>query len=774
MSETTSLKIYGMTCALCSISIEEKIQKLEGISSVRVSYASEKAQMEFDSSIVQLPSIVKVIEGLGFSVDDNVEAANTSGRSKGDAVKVKLRNLVLLSILLSLPLIFAMFLEGWSYLVETFAPNYIYKLLPFVSHLRIRFSFINDWRFQFALATPIQFLIGFRFYKNSYYALRAGKMSMDVLIAIGTTTAYFFSIYTAIFVTPLNYVPMRNVFGEFVKMNNTYFEVSSVVITLVLIGKYMELVAKSRTSKAMQALMELKAKTARVIRNSLEIDIPIEEVVVGDVIVVKPGEKIPVDGIILEGFSAVDESMLTGESLPVDKKEKDPVTGASLNKNGTFKFTATKVGNDTVLANIIRMVDEAQSSKAPIQKIVDRVSSYFIPVVLITAIVTFDVWYFYILGHHLRYLAKPIIYAVSVLVVSCPCALGLATPTAIMVGMGMGARNGILIKNGEVLEKACKINTVVLDKTGTLTTGKLEVTDIVVLDGEQTMKKEEELLLLAAIAEKKSEHPLGAAIFERGKNNKSGIMIEDPERFEAIPGKGVIAQVGGKSIVMGTRSLMEDYGVILENSDIILGSLQEQGKTAILMAVDNNLTAVFAMKDKIKESAFSVVATLEKMGIEVCMLTGDNETTARSVAEKLGIKKVIAQVLPQNKGNEIEKLRKQGKVVAMVGDGINDAPALAFADIGFAIGSGTDVAIETGGVILLKENLNAIAEAIQLSKLTMRKIKQNLFWAFIYNLIGIPFAATGHLNPIVAAAAMAFSSVSVVLNSLSIKKFKLI
>lgn len=771
MTEKTTLNIYGMTCALCTINIEEKIKKIDGISTATVSYASEKAKVEFDSSVIELPKIIKAIESLGFSVEESSKEANQTGISKSEEARIKLRNLVILSMVLCTPLLFIMVLDSWDYLVEAFAPNYRYPLMSAVAYVRLHAAIINNWQFQLVDATIIQFFIGFRFYKNAYYALRIGKTNMDLLVAIGTTAAYLLSIYRVTLGRPINFIPMKSVFGEYVVMNNTYFEVSAVIITLVLLGKYIEMIAKGRTSQAMQKLISLKAKTARIMRDGQEIDIPIEEVVIGDVIVVRPGEKIPVDGIIVEGYSTVDESMLTGESIPSDKMENDFVVGASLNKNGTFKFRATKIGDETVLANIIKLVDEAQSSKAPIQKIADTVSGYFITFVLLAAVLTFDAWFFLVLGHNPNYLAKPIIFAVSVLVVSCPCALGLATPTAIMVGMGLGAQRGILIKNGEKLEKACKINTIVFDKTGTLTTGKLDVTDIIAMDGELTSEKE--LLHLAARAEKKSEHPLGIAIYERAKMNFPDSVFEDPELFEAIPGQGIIATMNEKSVIIGTQELLMNQHVILPYVEEKLLLLREIGKTAVFMAVNKELTAIFGLRDTVRESAAVAIRNLEKMGIEVCMITGDNEITANAVAEQIGITNVIAQVLPSHKAFEVEKLKNQGRIVGMVGDGINDAPALAAADIGFAVGTGTDIAIEAADFILLREDLTTIPESIKLSKMIMKKIKQNLFWAFVYNIIGIPFAALGILNPIVASAAMAFSSISVVFNSLSIKKFKM-
>lgn len=760
MVESVSLKIYGMTCALCSITIEAGLERLEGIGSVRVSYAAEKAFLEYDPSIVQVSDIKKKIEKLGFSVEDNENKNAKNGLTRSEIERNKLKNTFILSAVLSLPLILAMILGGLGFCHDAYVvATGQTKFSALVESIRVRTIILHNWKLQLALATPVQFIIGYRFYKNSFYALRARKATMDLLVAIGTTASYFYSLYISLFEEVAVIYSMKNI----------YFEASSVIITLVLLGKYLEAVAKGKTSRALQTLIELKPKTARVIRDGVENDVPVEEVLAGDIIIVKPGEKIPVDGIIVEGYSTVDESMLTGESIPVDKKENDFVTGASLNKYGAFKYKATQVGNETMLAKIINMVEEAQSSKAPIQKIADEVSGYFIPFVLLSSVATFLIWFFVIYHRMFFLIDKPILYAVSVLVVSCPCALGLATPTAIMVGMGKGAQNGILIKNGEELEKACKINTVVLDKTGTLTTGKPEVTDIILLSRENGLS-EDYVLLLAATAEKKSEHPLGTAIYERGKK-KAGCELGDAEKFEAVPGKGIIAVIQDKTVLIGTEKLMEENKIRFKNAEEILSNLQAKGKTAVFMAVDGVPTAVIALSDQIKNEAGAVVQALKKMGIDVYMLTGDNRETAQTVANKVGIKNVIAQVLPERKADEIEKLKKQGKVVAMVGDGINDAPALAVADVGFAVGTGTDVAVETGDIVLLKGDLMAIPTAVLLSKKTMRKIKQNLFWAFIYNLIGIPFAAIGSLNPVIAAVAMAFSSVSVLLNSLSLKRF---
>lgn len=671
----------------------------------------------------------------------------------------KLKNIFIISAVLSFPLILAMVLGGLGFCHDYIDPNSTTKIGAFIAYLRWRALILHDWRLQFVLATPVQFIIGFRFYKNSFYALRAKVATMDFLVAVGSTTAYFYSLYIVFFQRPAFLYGMRNI----------YFESSTVIITLVLLGKYLEVIAKGKTSKAIKTLMGLKPKSARVLRNDVEVDISIEKLLVGDIVIVRPGEKIPVDGIIIEGNSAVDESMLTGESIPVKKSENDFVTGASLNKNGSFKFQATKVGDETVLSSIIKMVEEAQESKAPIQKIADKICGYFVPFVFLVAFSTFSIWYFIIYQSQLFDIA--LINAVSVLVVSCPCALGLATPTAIIVGMGNGAQNGVLIRNGEDLEKICKINTIVFDKTGTITVGKPTVTDVIILDKSYGYD-EKKIIHIAAAAEKGSEHPIGEAIYENGKE-----MIDQQseviESFEAIPGKGIQAVVNGKFVLIGTKKLMEENKIEIKNDEEILNSFQEEGKIAVFMAIDNKLLSVLALSDKIKDKSKDAVSSLKKMGIEVYILTGDNKKTAFSVANKIGIENVMAEVQPGNKAEVIQKLMDKGKIVGMVGDGINDAPALATANIGFAIGTGTDVAIETGDVILLRDDLSTLPLSIKLSKKTMDKIKQNLLWAFIYNLIGIPIAATGHLNPVLAAAAMGLSSISVLINSLSLKKFKL-
>lgn len=729
MDKKETIKISGMTCAACAAKIEKKLNKLEGVQKATVNLAIEKASVEYDSSKIDVSDMIKTVEVLGYNAKRAEEVSGDSEREQREKEIKRLRMELIISAILSFPLVMAM-------------------LLTLVN---IDLAFLHNEYFQLIVTTPVQFIIGFRFYKNAFYALKAKSANMDVLIAMGTSAAYFFSIYNAFFV-PAEPGTM---------MKELYFEAGAVIITLILLGKYLEAVAKGKTSEAIKKLMGLQAKTAKVVRDGVEKDIPIEEVEVGDVIVVRPGEKVPVDGKITEGNSSLDESMLTGESLPVEKKAGDFVVGATINKFGTFKFEATKVGRDTVLSQIIKMVEDAQGSKAPIQKIADRVSGIFVPVVIGVAVITFIIWYL-VLGDF----AAGIISGVSVLVIACPCALGLATPTAIMVGTGKGAENGILIKGGEYLEMTYKVNAVVLDKTGTITKGQPEVTDIISLGKIESS----EILKMAAIAEKSSEHPLGSAIYEKGKNEYG--TIPDPEWFNAIPGKGIIAVVDQKEIYIGTRKLMTERKIDPGTTENAIIKLEDEGKTAMLMAVNNKIEAIIAVADTLKESSEEAIKELQDMGILVYMITGDNQRTAKAIAKQVGIENVLSEVLPENKAEEVEKLKKQGKIVAMVGDGINDAPALATADIGMAIGTGTDVAIEAAYITLMRGDLITIPAAIRLSRKTMGKIKQNLFWAFIYNIIGIPFAAMGLLNPMIAGGAMAFSSVSVVTNSLSLKRFK--
>lgn len=720
------LKITGMTCASCSARVERNVSKLVGIKNINVNLATEKASIEYDKAETSVDEIIKTIVNAGYGAE-KIEKVNVDKEKEAREKEVRhLKILLVSSSILTIPLFLGMFL----------------------SIFKIYIPLLHNPYFQLLLATPVQFIIGARFYRNAYHGIKSMSPGMDTLVAMGTSAAYFFSIYNA-----------------FVANNkmNLYFEASAIIITLILLGKYLEAMAKGKTSEAIKKLMGMQAKTARVIRKETEIDIPIEDVGHGDIVVVRPGEKVPVDGIITEGNSTVDESMITGESLPVEKKAGDTITGATINKFGTFKFRATKVGAETFLAQIIKIVEDAQGSKAPIQKLADKVAGIFVPAVLIIAVGTFLTWY---IG--LGNFNAGIISAVAVLVIACPCALGLATPTAIMVGTGLGAENGILIKSGESLERAYKLTAIVLDKTGTITNGKPALTDIVSLN-EYTR---EEILKFAGIAEKKSEHPLGAAIYETAKSELE--ILNDPESFEAIPGRGIIAKIEGKQILAGTRKLLSENNVEIEKYEKILEDFESNGKTAMFIAIDGKAEGVIAVADTIKASSAEAVNKLKKLGLDVYMITGDNRRTAMAIAKEAGIDedKVIAEVMPEHKAEEVVKLQKSGKIVAMVGDGINDAPALATADIGIAIGTGTDVAMESSDITLIRGDLMTIPAAIDLSRSTMRKIKQNLFWAFIYNIIGIPFAALGLLNPIIAGGAMAFSSVSVVTNSLSLRRFK--
>jgi Cu+-exporting ATPase len=723
------IKITGMSCASCSARVEKQLNNKEGIHTATVNLATNRATITYDNSKIKVTEILKLIEELGYGAKIQEEENKDTDKEQREKEIKSLKLQLVLSVILSSPLILAMIL----------------------SLLKIPAPFLHNEYFQLIIATPVQFVIGFRFYKNAYFVLKSKSSNMDVLVAMGTSAAYFFSVY--------------NVFFEKIQpgmtMKNLYFEASAVIITLILLGKYLEAVAKGKTSESIKKLIGLQPKTSRVLRAGKEIDIPIEEVLVGDIVIVRPGEKIPVDGEIIEGSSSIDESMLTGESLPVEKRAGDTVIGATINKFGAIKFRATKVGKDTALAQIIKMVEDAQGSKAPIQKIADQVSGVFVPVVIVIAVLTFLAWYF-----GAKDITMAIISAVSVLVIACPCALGLATPTAIMVGTGIGAENGILFKGGEYLETAYRVKAIVLDKTGTITKGKPEVTDILNFSD----IGQDEILKLAGIAEKKSEHPLGVAIYENSRAKLS--EIPDPSEFQAIVGQGVWAKIDNKNILIGTRKLMNEKKVSYENIENDIIKLENAGKTAMLMAIDNKLSALISVADTVKENSKEAILELVKMGIEVYMITGDNKRTAEAIAKQVGITNVLSEVMPENKAEEIRKLKEKGKIVAMVGDGINDAPALVTADIGMAIGTGTDIAIEASDITLMSGNLKAIEVAIRLSKRTINKIKMNLFWAFIYNIIGIPFAALGLLNPIIAGGAMALSSVSVISNSLSLKWFR--
>ncbi|MDK2990859.1 MAG: P-type Cu+ transporter [Clostridiales bacterium] len=720
--DKVQLRLKGMSCAACAAAIEKALNRLDGVYHASVNFAAEKATVEYDSSVVSVRDMIKAVEDVGYEAERADEVSSDREQAEREKEIRDRKRMLILSVILSAPLVLNMILEAFNIHVPLF---------------------MNPW-FQFILATPVQFIVGATYYKGAYHALKGRSANMDVLVAMGTTVAYVYSIFTGFFIG-----------------GDMYFEASAVIITLITLGKLLEALAKGRTSEAIKKLIGLQAKTARIIRYGQEMDIPVEDVEVGDIIVVRPGEKVPVDGVIIEGNSSLDESMLTGESMPVDKKAGDEVIGATINKYGTFKFRATKVGRDTALAQIIKMVEEAQGSKAPIQRLADQISGIFVPTVLVIAIATFVLWLIFGDGT----LATALIPAISVLIIACPCALGLATPTSIMVGTGKGAENGILIKGGEHLERAHNINAVILDKTGTITKGQPEVTDVLPLNG-----RDDDLLHIAAIAEKASEHPLGVAILEKAK--ELGMDLPDAERFEAVPGHGVEAVIEGKTYYVGNRKLMREKNIDIQNAEDELISLEEEGKTAMLVATDQKLLGILAVADTVKEHSKEAIEELQKMGIDVYMITGDNERTAKAIARQVGISNVMAEVLPEHKAEQVLKLKKQGKFVAMVGDGINDAPALAAADVGIAIGTGTDVAMEAADITLMRGDLRGIPVTIKLSRATMRNIKQNLFWAFIYNTIGIPFAAFGLLSPIIAGAAMAFSSVSVVTNALRLRRFK--
>ncbi|MDQ0256203.1 Cu+-exporting ATPase [Evansella vedderi] len=735
VNEKVEFDVAGMTCAACANRIEKRLSKMEGVSSANVNFALETLKVEYDDSLVTNIDMIEATKKMGFKLSSK-EMAQENIDHKEKEIEKQYGKFLLASIL-TLPLL-------WTMVTHFEITSFLY--MPDM--------FMNPW-VQLALATPVQFVVGAQFYVGAYKALKNKSANMDVLVALGTSAAYFYSIY-------LGWSWMQ---AGSQGMPELYFEAAAVIITLVVLGKLFEVRAKSRTSQAIQKLLGLQAKTASVIRNGIEMIVPIDEVIAGDVVIVKPGEKVPVDGEVLEGRSAVDESMITGESIPIDKSQGDHVIGATINKNGLLKVKATKVGKDTALAQIVKIVEEAQGSKADIQRMVDKVSGIFVPVVVVFAILTFATWYFIVTPGDLRSALIPMI---SILVIACPCALGLATPTSIMAGSGRAAEMGLLFKGGEHLENTQSIQTVILDKTGTVTKGEPELTDVSVAD----TFSEGEILHLVGSAEKNSEHPLAQAIVDGVK--AKGIELEDPSDFEAIPGHGIRAIVAGKEILVGTRKLMRKYSISMENAEAYMEDLENQGKTAMLIAVDNKFAGVVAVADTVKETSKDAIQRMQQLGLEVIMLTGDNQRTAEAIAKDVGLTKVIAEVLPEQKSAEVEKLQKQGKKVAMVGDGINDAPALAVADIGMAIGTGTDVAIEAADITLMRGDLNSVADAIIMSRKTMKNIKQNLFFAFVYNTSAIPIAAIGLLAPWVAGAAMAFSSVSVVLNALRLQKIKLV
>tara|TARA_Y100000310_G_scaffold89923_1_gene87067 strand:- start:27371 stop:29530 length:2160 start_codon:yes stop_codon:yes gene_type:complete len=712
----TNIKITGMHCASCTKIISKALIKQKGVKSATVNFSTEKATIEFNPKQVDEPRLLQVIKSKGYQGHVIHEHSSTKFEEKEKIKELnKLRFKVILSTIFALPV----FILGMFFMKNP---------LPWQDYI------------MWILATPVQFYIGWQFYTGSWTALKNKSANMDSLIALGTSAAYFFSIYAVLS-------------GD----GHQYFEASAVLITLVVFGKYLEAVAKGKTSEAINKLMKLGAKTATVVRKGKEIKIPIDDVVKGDLVIVKPGEKIPVDGLIVSGNSSVDESLVTGESIPVEKKKGDLVIGSTINKVGSFRFKATKIGAETTLSRIIKLIEEAQTKKAPIQRFADTVSSYFVPIVIFIAILTFTVWFSII---HVE-TGFALIAAVAVLVIACPCALGLATPTAIMVGTGKGASNGILIKGGDALETAHKLKFVVFDKTGTITKGKPEVTDIVSIS-----KKEDKVLKIAASIEKSSEHPLAEAIVDYAE--KQNVKLSKIAGFKAVVGKGVKGRFNGKEYFFGKPVRGSKPNKKVEK-------LEKEGKTVMVLTSGEKIIGLIAVADAIKEDSPKAVGLLQKLGIETFMITGDNKITAEAIAKQAGIKNVFASVLPEDKAKYVKKLQKRGKV-AMVGDGINDAPALAQADIGIAMGSGTDVAMESGSIVLMKDSLLDVPKAIKLSKITMSKIRQNMFWALFYNVLGIPIAAgvlypwTGWLlNPMIAGGAMAASSVSVITNSLLLK-----
>ena len=757
-----TLPVTGMTCANCVASVERNSKKVEGVVDAVVNFANERVTITYDPAV--LKSAQPVIERIRRAGYDVVEAAGEEALEDAEAAARE-----------------AEIRHQWTRLIV----GAIFTVPLFLMSMARDFGLLGMWAHAdwvnwlfLALATPVQFYVGWDYYVGSYKSLRNGSANMDVLVAMGSSVAYFYSFAVLV---------AQSVFNSMALGQHVYFETSAAIITLIVMGKLLEARAKGRTSEAIKKLMGLQAKTARVVRDGRELDIPIAEVVQGDVVIVRPGEKIPVDGVVVSGHSAVDESMITGESLPVEKGEGDRVTGATINKQGLLKFEATRVGRETALAQIIRLVEQAQGSRAPIQRLVDRVAAYFVPAVIILALATFAVWLLSGAGF-----VPALLRLIAVLVIACPCAMGLATPTSIMVGVGKGAEKGILFKNSAALEQAHKVTAVVLDKTGTITKGEPAVTDVMIGEtgngGRETNRSPvprlpSEILHLAASAERGSEHPLGEAIVRAAR--EQGLALSEPTNFEGIAGHGIRATVDGRDVLLGNLRLMQREGVHLNGLEARAQTLQDEAKTAMWLAVDGQAGAIIGVADVIKDGSREAIAQMQRLGLTVVMLTGDNEATARAIDQEVGIDRVFAEVAPGEKAQHVARLQGEGYVVAMVGDGINDAPALAQADVGIAIGTGTDVAIETADVTLMRGDLRSVAQAIRLSKATMGNIKQNLGWAFGYNVALIPIAAgilapfawapdfLRQLHPILAAGAMAFSSISVVGNALRLRRVRI-
>lgn len=749
---SVTIPIGEMTCAACAQRIEKVLKKTEGVESVSVNFATEKATVTYIPQVIRLSTIKETIEKIGYKVLEikKTDVADENRARKQKEIKI-LWTKFIISAIFAIPLLYIAMVP--------MLPRYGI-VLPFPKGLDpMNFSLIYAL-VEIILVVPI-IGVGYKFYTVGFKALWSRSPNMDSLIAIGTSSAVIYSLYNT----------FQIAIGDFKAVEALYYETAGVIITLILLGKSMEAVSKGRTSEAIKKLMGLAPKTALIIQHGEEKEIPIDEVEVGDIVIVKPGVKIPVDGLVLEGQTSIDESMLTGESMPVDKKAGDQVYTASINTTGTIQFKAEKIGSETALAQIIKLVEDAQGSKAPIAALADKVSGVFVPIVCVIALLAGIAWFFGS-GGDLRF---ALTIFISVLVIACPCALGLATPTAIMVATGKGAEYGILIKGGEALETAHKINTIVFDKTGTITEGKPTVTDVITAEGIETSY----LLQITASAEKNSEHPLGQAIV-KGAQEK-GLELIKVEHFDSITGRGIEAKINGQLVLAGNRKLMEERNISLLLFQTESDRLADDGKTPMYISLDGKLAGIIAVADVVKVTSKAAIESLHKMGIEVAMITGDNKKTADAIARQVGIDRVLAEVLPQDKSNEVIKLQKEGRKVAMVGDGINDAPALAQADIGIAIGSGTDVAMESADIVLMKSQLTDVPTALNLSKKTIRNIKQNLFWAFCYNVIGIPIAAGvlylfggPLLNPIFAAAAMSLSSVSVLTNALRLKQFKMV
>ena len=766
ISDQIEFPVTGMTCASCVNRVEKALKKADGVLDASVNLATERATVTYAPGVADFATLQAAVEAAGYGViapaqDGAAEPQDAEAAARRAELADKSRKLIV-AVAFGLPLFVLAMARDFGLIAPWLTPFWAANEAAMdaaggnvggsmIMHYPARADLLN-WLF-LLLAIPVQFYSGRDFYIHAWKALKARTANMDTLIALGSSAAFFYSVALMAF----------NLSGH------VYFETAAVIIVLILVGKYLEARAKSQTGAAIKALIGLQAKTARVLRGSVEAEVPLAELRVGEIVVVRPGEKVPVDGIITSGQSSLDESMLTGESMPVQKRTGDMVIGATLNRTGSFQFRATRIGKDTALAQIVRLVQEAQGSKAPVQRLVDQISSVFVPVVIGIALVTFATWYL-VSGD----VTQAMMFAVAVLVIACPCALGLATPTAIMVGTGTGAEHGILIKNAEALERASSLTTVVFDKTGTITEGQPAVTDIV------ASVVDDDILRLAASVERGSEHPLGEAIVRAAQER--GLVLAQPEGFDALAGHGVRATVEGRTVLIGSPRLMQEQRIDVNALEADIVRLQGEAKTAVVVAVDGVMLGVLGIADPVKVTSAEAIAALKRQGVRVLMLTGDNRRTAEAIARRVGLEstEVLAEVLPEMKSAEIKRVQAAGGVVAMVGDGINDAPALAQADVGIAMGTGTDVAMETADITLLRGDLRSVGQAIALSKRTMGTIRWNLFWAFIYNVIGIPIAAgvfyplTGwQLSPIIAAGAMAFSSVFVVSNSLRLRRTKL-